>query len=94
MRMRLSQFYCTKCGNRGFDIPRKENKQRPSGHLKKLYCIHCHEDTNHAEVRHLGKYMYQDFLCEFNNGNFDEDGNRIITIWKVFIDQKKKEGLY
>ena len=69
MRMRLSQFYCTKCGNRGFDVPRKDNRQRPSGHLKKLYCIHCH-------------------------GNFDENGNRIVTVWQAFIEKQKQEGLY
>ena len=118
MGIRMNQFFCTKCGNRGFDIPRKENRQRPSGHLmklnkcnnwdlyqlemkiivlislKKLYCIHCHEDTNHVEVRDLGKYTYRDFLCEFNNGNFDSEGNRVTTNWKGFVDNMKKEGKY
>ena len=94
MQMRMNQFYCTICGNRGFDIPRKENRQKPSGHLKKLYCIHCHRDTNHAEIRDMGKYTYRDFLCEFNNGNFDKDGNRISPNWKGFVDSMKKEGKY
>ena len=94
MGIRMNQFFCTKCGNRGFDIPRKENRQRPSGHLNKLYCIHCHEDTNHVEVRDLGKYTYRDFLCEFNNGNFDSEGNRVTTNWKGFVDNMKKEGKY
>ena len=32
-----SEFYCTKCGKRGFDIPRKRGQEREAGHLKRLW---------------------------------------------------------
>ena len=47
----INTFVCTKCGNKGIPISRKQSKQRESGHLKKLYCVHCKEETNHIEIR-------------------------------------------
>ena len=91
---RQSDFYCTLCGNKGIPVFRPENKMRPSGHLKNLYCIHCHRETPHAEVRPLGKYTYRDFKCEFKYGNFDETGHRKVQAWTTFVNIKKKEGLY
>ena len=46
----ISQFYCTQCASR-IELPRKADKKRKKGHLKKIYCIHCKEDVNHYEVR-------------------------------------------
>ena len=59
-------FYCIRCGNKGIPLSRNRGHQHGRFHRKKLYCIHCHEDTNHAEVRHLGKYMYQDYFYHMN----------------------------
>ena len=47
----ISNFKCTKCGNLGIPISRKQSRQRSKEHLKKLYCIHCKEETNHVEIR-------------------------------------------
>lgn len=47
----ISQFKCTQCGNIGIPISRKQSRQREQGHLKKLYCIYCKEETNHVEIR-------------------------------------------
>lgn len=74
--MTESQFYCTKCGRKGIPIPRKKGQQRERGHLKKLYCLFCKEETNHAEVREIGGYTYEDFKEEFEAGRFI-DGQRV-----------------
>lgn len=82
MRKRLvdyeDEFYCTKCGNRQkFNIPRPLSKQRPAGHLKKMYCFTCKKERNFVECKPFAsKYNYQDFLLEFHCQNFDERGNR------------------
>ena len=72
----MSDFYCTKCGNLSMSLPRAKKKQREAGHLKNLYCPHCREEHNHVEMRPFGAYRLEDFRFEFENGNFDTDGNR------------------
>jgi len=86
----ISDFYCTQCGNKGFVLPRKSNKQREPGHLKKIYCLTCRNTVNHAEVREIGGYTLEDFLEEFNGGNFDKEGNRIQT-YKSFLNKVRME---
>ncbi len=71
-----SNFYCTKCGKLGIPIMRLGNKYREGGHLKKLYCLYCKEETNHCEIRPVGQYTYEDFKEEFDLGRF-VDGQRI-----------------
>ena len=72
-----SDFYCTECGRKGIPIIRIAGKEREAGHLKKLYCLYCQKETNHAEIRPFGKYNKEDFKkenlmfcskedCEFN----------------------------
>ena len=87
------EFYCTKCGRRGIPISRKIGQQREAGHLKKLYCIYCGEEVNHAEVRPFGEYNYEDFLTEFRYGNFDNEGNRILPYRQFFAELREKEEL-
>lgn len=75
MKVTSSKFFCTKCGNEG--IPILRNQMREPGHLKRLYCLHCKEVINHAEVSEIGnKYTHEDFLEEFNNGRF-VNGERV-----------------
>ena len=74
----ISDFYCTKCGNKGIPVVRKNGKKKEAGHLKKLYCIYCNQETNHVEIRDDEKYTYNDFKIEFDNGNFI-DGKRVLT---------------
>ena len=73
------EFYCTRCGNRQlFNIPRPAAKQRPAGHLKKMYCFNCNREVNFVECKPFSnKYNYNDFLLEFYGKNFDEEGSRI-----------------
>lgn len=80
----ISDFYCTQCGQKGIMIPRKVCTQREAGHLKKMYCLHCKKENNFVEIRPFGmEYQYEDFLLEFENGNFGEDGLRKEE-WKQF----------
>lgn len=73
------EFYCTQCGSRGIPIPRRKGAEREAGHLKKIFCLKCQKETNHAECKPFSKYNYDDFKIEFEYGNFDNDGNRIRT---------------
>lgn len=68
--VQISDFYCTKCGNRSIPLARRDGHYREAGHLKKLWCWHCKEEINHAEVRPFGEYNYDDFVEEFVLGRF------------------------
>ena len=72
----ISDMYCTKCGKRNMSVPRKKGGERESGHLKKIFCIYCGMQWNAAECDQNGYYTYKDFMTEFENGNFDEEGQR------------------
>lgn len=76
MKTSQSRFFCTKCGKEGLPIQRKAGQQREPGHLKKLYCIYCQEEVNHAEVREIGGYTEEDFKKEFEMGRFTDQGQR------------------
>lgn len=78
-KIQTSDFYCTKCGNKGIPIIRMNGKYKEPGHLKKLYCVYCKEETNHCEIRPVGKYTYKDFQEEFQLGRFI-DGIRIPVV--------------
>lgn len=80
-----NEFYCTCCGNKQiFNIPRPIGKQRPTGHLKKMFCFTCNKKKNFVECKPFSnKYTHDDFLLEFKYGNFDKEGNR-----------KEKYGLF
>lgn len=85
-------FYCCKCGKKGFPIVRVRGKEREVGHLKKLWCINCKQEINHAECRVGSRYDYNDFMLEFEHGNFDEKQNRIMQ-YGLFKDKLVKAGV-
>lgn len=85
-----TQFYCTCCGSRGIPIPR-QGRKREAGHLKKIYCLNCGCERNHVEVQEWTHYSYKDFKFEFDNGNFSEDGSRILP-YGEFRTKMQKEG--
>lgn len=87
-----NEFYCCKCGNKGFSIPRKKGKQREAGHLKKLWCLNCKQETNHAECKPFTKYDYSDFMLEFTYNNFDENQKRIMP-YGLFRAKLHNEGV-
>ena len=73
----MSNFYCVLCGNKGIPIFRRKGHEREAGHLKKLFCLKCGKETNHAECKPWTKYDFEDFRTEFEYGNFNEKGNRV-----------------
>ena len=89
-----NEFYCTSCGKKLlFNIPRIVGQQRPAGHLKKIFCFNCNEQKNFVECKPFStKYTYNDFLLEFNYGNFNEDGTRKMK-YGLFKDKLVKEHI-
>lgn len=85
----VHEFYCTQCGGLGIPVHRKYGQFREVGHLKKLYCLSCGKETNHAECISASKYDSSMFFEEYQSGNFDKEGKRILSLaeWK----QKSKE---
>ena len=89
----VSEMYCTKCGRRGIDIPRRNGFYREAGHLKELFCIYCQKPVNHVEVRpFFSDYNLEDFELEMKYHNFDENGERIKP-YRIFRGELKKEGI-
>ena len=86
----FSDFYCTQCGNKGVPIIRTVGQEREPGHLKKLFCLYCQKETNMAEVRMTGKYHLENFWLEYENGNFDNNGNRKEP-WKQFCAERRNK---
>ncbi len=82
-------FYCTRCGKKGIPVCRT-GRNRETGHLKKLYCIHCGIQTNHAECISGTKYSKEDFIKEFEAGNFNDEGLRIVALeeWQANLKSK------
>ena len=66
----ISDFYCTRCGNKSIPLPRRCGRYKEPGHLKKLWCCNCKAEVNHAEVRPFGDYSYEDFCEDFICGRF------------------------
>ena len=89
----ISRMFCCNCGKEGVPITRRPGRYRAAGHLKKLYCIHCGKDWNHAEVRSMySDYNYEDFKLEMEYNNFDKNGNRKEP-YRIFRGNLKKKGL-
>ena len=78
MKNTQSRFFCVECGREGIPILRKQCSQRERGHLKKLYCIYCQKEVNHAEIREIGGYTEEDFRLEFESGRFVDGVKRPI----------------
>lgn len=88
MATECHKFYCTQCGKEGIPVVRKNGNFREKGHLKKLWCLNCKQETNHAEI--TAKYTVDMFLYEFNHNNF-VNGDRVVkmeTILKQFQEEK------
>lgn len=85
-----SDFYCIECGSKGIPIMRKGGQYREAGHLKKIFCLKCQQETNHAEVKQNSKYDFDTFTLEFQNGNF-KNGQRVKP-YPQFLMQLRKEN--
>ena len=86
------EFYCCKCGCKGIPVVRQTGKERGAGHLKKLWCLNCNEETNHAECIPGSKYTKEDFQIEFKYKNFNETQQRKMTYGQL-RDKLMREGV-
>lgn len=62
-----TDFYCTKCGNKGMPLARKKSHTKEMGHMKKIWCLHCKEEINHVEIRPFD-YNYETLMAKLKNG--------------------------
>ncbi len=67
----FNSFYCMKCGNKSYDLPRKKGGQKARFHRKKMYCPHCRIEVNHVECRNE-EDVFQ-FKQDFEDGVFKEE---------------------
>ena len=90
--IKISDFYCTICGNKGIPVFRTTKQEKEPGHLKKLFCLYCQKEVNMAEIKSIGgKYNLEDFWIEYEYGNFTENGLRKEP-WKQFVS-KVRQGV-
>lgn len=82
-KVTVSDFYCTCCARKTIPIVRRDGKQREAGHLKKLFCLNCQAERNCVEIRPFGSYTIEDFYWEYDNGNFSEDGSRVVPFTQL-----------
>lgn len=53
--IKVEEYYgCPDCGNKSL-VWRGEDRRRPTGHLKWLFCVKCVKDTNHVLLNNLKK---------------------------------------
>lgn len=64
-------FYCMKCGNKSYDLPRKKGGQKVKFHRKKMYCPHCKLTVNHVECRDDAEVF--EFKQDFEEGLFEDE---------------------
>lgn len=73
-KFNFSSFYCISCGNKVMELPRPQARQRQSGHRKKLYCLHCHNEINCVETKNESNVF--DFKLAFSSGEFKQEAEK------------------
>ena len=77
------EFICINCGRVGIPIFRRDGKYKEQFHRKKLYCLYCHTEVNHIEVRN--EFEKADILEAFENGEFVEEAKASM----LFIENER-----
>lgn len=70
MKINYNDFYCLKCGQRSYSLPRPTSRQRKDGHFKKLYCPNCKIQVNHIEIKN--QEQSKEFMAAFLAGSYYE----------------------
>lgn len=97
--------YCTVCHEKGIPIQRLKSRQKSLGHLKKLYCLKCGKETNHARkecitnmlqneinnlVYSITTKLEKEVITEHNKNKFIEEINKL-EIAKLKLKQIKEK---
>ena len=72
----------------------KESEFLEKKALKKLYCIYCQAEKNHVECKPYSHYSHEDFLLEYEYGNFSENGSRKQPYGDLKSELNKKGVLF
>lgn len=67
----LSDFYCLKCGQKLYPIPRPRGNQRGKLHRKILYCPNCQVELNCIEIKTQSEL--EQFKEDFQNGKYEQE---------------------
>lgn len=78
MAYEVHDFYCINCGNKGIPVARCKGQLRGKSHLKKLYCINCHCEVNHIEIRTPDEL--EKFKGDFKNGCYKKQAEESIRV--------------
>lgn len=73
----LHDFFCVKCGNKGIPVMRKRSHNHGKFHRKKLYCLHCKQETNHIECKN--EFEAAQFLIDYQNGVYEDEAKEYIS---------------
>ena len=73
----IHDFYCMKCGNKVYSIPRPVSHQYKKHHRKKLWCPWCGMTLNCVECRNDSEIY--DFKMMFEDGEFEEELKESLT---------------
>nr|DAJ96756.1 MAG TPA: RNA-binding protein [Caudoviricetes sp.] len=73
----LNDFYCIKCGQKNFSIPRKDGKMHEKFHRKRLYCYHCKEEINCVECKNEEEVRI--FKEQFERGGFKDEAEESLA---------------
>ena len=76
----LHQFFCIQCGNKTYDLMRKQGHKHERFHRKKLYCPWCKEDINCVECQNDEDVF--DFKNDFMNGVFVNETEESLAVMR------------
>ena len=72
-------FYCSKCGEKIYSLPRKTSHKYQKHHMKKLWCWKCHQELNCIECR--TDEEVKEFKAKWKNGDYQEEVQKSIEFF-------------
>ena len=72
----IHDFYCQKCGEKVYSLPRKISHKYQKHHYKKLWCWKCQLDLNCVECR--SDEEVQEFKAKWLAGEYKEEVEKTI----------------
>ena len=76
-KIAMHSFYCIKCGNKSYDLPRNQGHKHKKFHRKKLYCPNCKIECNHIECQN--EEDIYNFKLDYEDGVFAEEAEESVA---------------